>query len=546
MGRISKLSLRLALATAGIALLAAHSRPAAAQGTYWLCRTPAQNPPSGSQCPVSTDNPMPVTASVSVGGFTPNGSNGTPISATTSSNSQALPAGTVVNFFNDGANTAYLRLGAGSATATVNDIPIPANSGCVLVVGSNTVAAAITATSTATIKMNAGTGLGNFCYGGGGSGSGTGGAVNITQINGVTALAGAQATAAGSISVTAAQDTSTVAGAAPATTGIYVTGPSAAALSTAALQSAGNTSLASIASNMTTATPAGSNIIGKISQVDSTGADATDTTNHAVKVNVVAGGAGGGAVFGPTAAGSAAANPPVLLGGTANGTATGNVSNVQVDSTTHSMSVAVTSAVGVAIDSVTAGQTVSPVGCGTATSAPTGTTAHTNLPWCTTKNSLVVAQPTAADLNVTATLGAGSALAGKFGIDQTTIGSTNGVSPVAATTGGVTAFTLTAANSTNATNIKASAGTLYHIGVYNNSATLAWVSFYNTAGTPTCGTSIVYQTMIPANSTSGAGAVEDFALGMNFGTGIGICVTTGIAGTGSVAATSYVIGLGYK
>jgi hypothetical protein len=48
------------------------------------------------------------------------------------------------------------------------------------------------------------------------------------------------------------------------------------------------------------------------------------------------GGGGGsgssGAVFGPTANGSPAANPPVLLGGTANGTATGNVGNLKVDS----------------------------------------------------------------------------------------------------------------------------------------------------------------------------------------------------------------------
>jgi hypothetical protein len=125
-----------------------------------------------------------------------------------------------------------------------------------------------------------------------------------------------------------------------------------------------------------------------------------------------------------------------------------------------------------------------------------------------------------------------------------TIGGT--VPTSSATAGGVTPYTLTAANSTNATNVKASAGQLYHIAVYNNSATLAWVSFYNTAGTPTCGTGIVYQTMIPSNSTSGGGAVEDFATGMAFSTGIGICITTGIAGTGSVAATSYVVGLGYK
>ena len=43
-------------------------------------------------------------------------------------------------------------------------------------------------------------------------------------------------------------------------------------------------------------------------------------------------GGGGGAVYGPTAAGSAAANPPVLMGGTIDGTATGNVDNWKVAS----------------------------------------------------------------------------------------------------------------------------------------------------------------------------------------------------------------------
>lgn len=50
-----------------------------------------------------------------------------------------------------------------------------------------------------------------------------------------------------------------------------------------------------------------------------------------LKVNVVAGGAGGGAVFGPTADGSPAANPPVIVGGTIDGTATGNVGNWKVN-----------------------------------------------------------------------------------------------------------------------------------------------------------------------------------------------------------------------
>jgi hypothetical protein len=52
--------------------------------------------------------------------------------------------------------------------------------------------------------------------------------------------------------------------------------------------------------------------------------------NGYLKVNVAAGGAGGGVAYGPTAAGSAAANPPVIIGGTIDGTATGNVDNWKV------------------------------------------------------------------------------------------------------------------------------------------------------------------------------------------------------------------------
>jgi len=49
-----------------------------------------------------------------------------------------------------------------------------------------------------------------------------------------------------------------------------------------------------------------------------------------MKVNVVAGGAGGGAVFGPTAVGSANANPPVVTGGTVTGAAGQNVVGVAI------------------------------------------------------------------------------------------------------------------------------------------------------------------------------------------------------------------------
>lgn len=115
-----------------------------------------------------------------------------------------------------------------------------------------------------------------------------------------------------------------------------------------------------------------------------------------------------------------------------------------------------------------------------------------------------------------------------------------------ATAGGTTLYTLTLANSTNATNVKASAGQVYSISGFNmSSATPVWISLYNTSGTPSCGTSIIQQFMIPGNTT-GAGFVYDFATPKGFATGIGFCATTGIAGTGAVAASTYVLNIDYK
>lgn len=115
-----------------------------------------------------------------------------------------------------------------------------------------------------------------------------------------------------------------------------------------------------------------------------------------------------------------------------------------------------------------------------------------------------------------------------------------------ATAGGTTPFTLTLANSTNATNVKASAGQLYGLSGFSlSSATPVFISLYDTAGTPTCGTSIKEQYLIPG-STTGTGLVLDFSNPVGFASGIGFCVTTGIAGTGAVAASNYVLNLQYK
>lgn len=233
-----------------------------------------------------------------------------------------------------------------------------------------------------------------------------------------------------------------------------------------------------------------------------------DTAGN-LRVNVVAGAAGGTSYAQASTTAGQNVSPAGCAVTTSSPTYTTAQTNPVSCDTTGALRVNVISATGVAQASTTSGQSISPIGGRTLNASPSDTTAQTNLPVLDLAGNLRVA---------------------------------TSASPY----GGATTFNLTAAASTNATNIKASAGSLYHISAYNNSSTMAWVSFYNTAGTPTCGTSVVWQTMIPANSTSGAGAVEDIATPINFSTGIGICVTTGIAGTGGVAASTYVVNLGFK
>jgi len=116
--------------------------------------------------------------------------------------------------------------------------------------------------------------------------------------------------------------------------------------------------------------------------------------------------------------------------------------------------------------------------------------------------------------------------------------------PTPTTAGGLTTFFLQPAATTNSTSVKASAGQVYHVTATNNSATINYVRFYNTASAPTCSsaTNLVYQLAIPA-STSGAGFVQDISAGLAFATGIGICVSSGYATTDVTNATASAVSL---
>ena len=106
---------------------------------------------------VGPSNPLPVsgTFSASVSGFAPNG-NVQPITASTTSGSTALPAGTVVEIANTGPVQARIRFGGATVTAATTDLPIDPNEKPCFTVGTNTNLAAITAGGSTTLAVVAG------------------------------------------------------------------------------------------------------------------------------------------------------------------------------------------------------------------------------------------------------------------------------------------------------------------------------------------------------------------------------------------------------
>lgn len=112
------------------------------------------------------------------------------------------------------------------------------------------------------------------------------------------------------------------------------------------------------------------------------------------------------------------------------------------------------------------------------------------------------------------------------------------------TSGGCAIAHLVSAGSTNPTSVKASAGQVYAVSIYNNAATPRYVKFHNTAGTPTAGASIVWTIGVQA------GLSRDVSVpaGVPFGTGIAFTTVTGIADANAdaVTASDLVIDVFYK
>lgn len=125
------------------------------------------------------------------------------------------------------------------------------------------------------------------------------------------------------------------------------------------------------------------------------------------------------------------------------------------------------------------------------------------------------------------------------------------VTVIGGSVAGATPYHLVAANSNNATVLKATPGNVYSVQVFGIGAAPAYLKFYNKATAPTCASdAVVAQVMIPAASTAanGAGAVASFSVGKAFTAGIAFCVVTGIADSDntSVAAATFVVNIDYK
>lgn len=121
------------------------------------------------------------------------------------------------------------------------------------------------------------------------------------------------------------------------------------------------------------------------------------------------------------------------------------------------------------------------------------------------------------------------------------------ITDVPAASGGLSKFHLVSAASTNATNLKASAGQVYAITAFNLNAAAMYLKFHNTAGTPTAGTGVTDTFLIPGN-TAGAGVVINIDKGIIFTTGIGITLVTGITDASAVAvgASEIVLNIYFK
>jgi len=107
------------------------------------------------------------------------------------------------------------------------------------------------------------------------------------------------------------------------------------------------------------------------------------------------------------------------------------------------------------------------------------------------------------------------------------------------TTQATNACSVGLASALTVANIKASAGNVMGVAVTNPNASIIYLQFYNTAGTPTLGTSVIWWIPIPASGTVFL-PPGTFALA-NHATGIGIGASTTPTSTGTPGSAPSVV-----
>ncbi len=99
------------------------------------------------------------------------------------------------------------------------------------------------------------------------------------------------------------------------------------------------------------------------------------------------------------------------------------------------------------------------------------------------------------------------------------------------TAGGHSIAKILSAASTNATNVKASAGQVYGWALFNTTASNKFFRLHNTAGSPTAGASVIFTVMVPANG----GTNIEFTMGIPFATGIAYTIVGALADNDTTA-----------
>lgn len=143
--------------------------------------------------------------------------------------------------------------------------------------------------------------------------------------------------------------------------------------------------------------------------------------------------------------------------------------------------------------------------------------------------------------------GISNAVSGDVAVPRMTVLRQLLVAGQATTVGGWTPYQLISAATTNATSLKASAGSVGSIICGNNGAGIAYLKLYNKATAPTVGADTPLHTIMIPGNTAGAGFSYPIPAGLSFGTGIAFAVTGGmaVADATAVGAAQVCVNIGY-